>query len=54
MVIYTSLLKEYFDNCFFEEREWLLEMDGRTTPHEEMFRNWQGDVIATYRRDYNA
>ena len=49
MVIYSSLLKEYYDNCFFEEREWLLEMDGRTTPHDTIFRNWQGEVIATRR-----
>jgi len=47
MVIYLLLLKEYFANCFFEERDWLLEMDSRTTPHEVIFQNWQGDVVAT-------
>lgn len=53
MVIYSSLLKEYYDNCFFEEREWLLEMDGRTTPHDTIFRNWQGEIIATRRQDWD-
>lgn len=46
---YSELLKEYFDNCFFEERDWLFELDAHTNPVYTMIRNWQGDVLRTER-----